>query len=103
MKVYKRLKKAQEVANGSPVVQCGEFYIVGMAPFSEARIIDPEGYVTGNVTMLKLETLGNVNQILVTPEQHYRVKNFSSKNFDRSGKWVSGENLYPYPEDGGLS
>ena len=99
MKVYKRLKKAQEVANGSPVVQCGEFFVVGMAPFTECRILDQDGYILGNVTMDKLEVLGNVNQIPVTPEMYYRPRLFSSKNFDRAGNWVSGENLYPYPED----
>ena len=89
MKVYKRLKKAQEVAKGSPVVQCGQFYIVGMAPFSEARIIDADGYIQGNVTMEKLEILGDVNQIPITPDQYYRSgRLFSDKKFDRAGGWI---------------
>jgi len=86
MKVYKRLRKAQEVANGSPVVQCGEFYIVGMAPFSEARIIDPEGYVRGNVTMEKLEHIGNAN--LIELPSGYTNLIFNFENFDRVGGWI---------------
>ena len=86
------------MANGSPVIECGEFYIVGMAPFSEARIIDVDGFVRGNVTMDKLDVLGDVNQIPVSPEMYYRPRLFSSKNFDGAGFWIEKD----LDEDGGL-
>ncbi len=96
MEVYKRLRKAQEVAKGSPVVQCGEFYIVGMKPFSECKIIDQDGYVRGNVIMKKLEKLGNANQLMVPNIQENKI--YNSDNFDSAGFWIEKD----LDEDGGL-
>ena len=56
-----RLSTAIKHSDGNPVVRVGKLYITGMERFDEVSIIDKEGYITGHISMRKLDRLGNGN------------------------------------------
>jgi len=61
MKAYKRYSTAREKGGDSPILQAGDFYIVGIDPMTEIAVIDPEGYITGHINAMHLDALGNGN------------------------------------------
>ena len=47
MKVYKTYNKAKDESDGGIIVQCGDFYIVGMKTYDPIAVIEPNGFVSG--------------------------------------------------------
>ena len=61
MKAFKKFDTAVKHSNGEPVLRVGDLYISGLAALTEAEIINPDKYITGHITMRKLNELGNAN------------------------------------------
>ena len=81
-KAFKKLSTARKNANGGPIVQCGDFYIVGMEPLQSCSIINPNsGHTVAHISMSKLECLGNGNWATPADEEKRPGVLFEYKSF----------------------
>lgn len=60
-KAFKKLSSARLHAEGKPVARVGDLYIVGVSGTDEAAVIATDGGISGHVTLLHLDRLGNAN------------------------------------------
>lgn len=68
MKVYKRFSTAQKYTEDDGlIVQCGDFYIVGMKSSDEIVVMQQDGLHVGWISRANLERLGNGNRATVLP------------------------------------